>query len=116
MQNPRLSIRQRFDFSKTFGAAAFHHIRRERPRRAGKTNERDFVAQFLAQFFDDRATKGTSVAGSGMRNASTSRAARIGLAISGPLSVSSTPTPMASTGIRMSEKKMTASTPRIRSG
>src|SRR5437773_1079850 len=43
-------------------------------------------------------TKGTSAAGSGICRRSTSLWLRIGFAISGPLSVSSTPTPIASTG------------------
>jgi hypothetical protein len=61
-------------------------------------------------------TKGTSLAGSGVRRRCTSAMSRIGFSISGPLSVKLTLTPIASTGMSMSEKKITASTPTIRNG
>ena len=62
-------------------------------------------------------TNGIVSWGSGTTRRATSRAVRTGFASTGPLaSVNSTGTPIASTGIRMSEKRIAASTPSCSTG
>ncbi len=46
MQRLRIGIHHFFDHGERFAAAAFHHVGRQRPRAAGKTNQRHFAFQF----------------------------------------------------------------------
>ena len=46
VQRLRIGIHHFFDHGEGFAAAAFHHVGRQRPRAAGKTNQRHFAFQF----------------------------------------------------------------------
>ena len=48
MQGLRFGVHHLFDHRKRFAAAAFNHIGRQRPRAAGKANQRHFPLQLTA--------------------------------------------------------------------
>ena len=55
VQHSRLAIGEAFDLGKALGAAAFDHVRRERPRGACEANQRHLILKFLAELLDDRS-------------------------------------------------------------
>src|SRR5260370_12498321 len=116
MQGSRFVIQQAFYARKAFARAAFNHITCQRPRRGGEaqTGTSPPTSRTIRRIASARNP--VSISGSNNLSLSTSALVRTGSGKFGPASPSSSFKPMASAGIKISEKTMTASTPRRRNG